>query len=103
MQINVTIFFLIRFKKHVHVDVEDILECKDCWVKYFCAGNCLAQKISTGKSNDTASISAGCELEKILFEFYIKLFYYAKIYLPEYFKVQTKEETLETKNTQINC
>lgn len=73
-------------KEYTSVNITDILECKDCWAKFHCAGNCLAQKISTGKSNDTALIPEICELEKITFEFYIKLFYYAKKHIPEYFK-----------------
>ena len=93
---------LAKNNKYTVVDVTDIQECKDCWVKYFCAGNCLAQKVSTGKSNDSASIEEGCELEKIIFEFYIKLFYFAKKLIPEYFKSES-EESLKLENSQINC
>lgn len=82
---------LSKNKKYTSVNVTDIQECKDCWAKFHCAGNCLAQKISTGKSNDTALIPEICELEKITFEFYIKLFYYAKKYMPEYFKISSEE------------
>ena len=75
---------LSKNKKYTVVNVADIYECDDCWAKYLCGGNCLAQKISTGKFNDTAAIAETCELEKISFELYIKLFYFAKKYIPEY-------------------
>lgn len=77
---------LLENTKYTSVNIADIQECNYCWAKFHCAGNCLAQKISTGKSNDTALIPEICELEKITFEFYIKLFYYAKKHIPEYFK-----------------
>ena len=80
---------LSQNKKFTSVNVIDIQECKDCWAKFHCAGHCLAQKISTGKSNSTALIPELCKLEKITFEFYIKLFYYAKKYVPEYFKTSS--------------
>ena len=94
---------LLKKEKYISVNVEDIHECDNCWIKYFCAGNCLAQKISTGKSNDTATITDTCELEKINFEFYIKLFYYAKKHFPEYFIITSDEETLKQEKTNVNC
>ena len=38
-------------EKYISINVTDIKECENCWAKYFCAENCLAQKISTGRSN----------------------------------------------------
>ena len=91
-------------QKYTAVTVENIKECENCLAKYFCSGNCLAQKISTGKTNNTASITESCELMKITFELYIKLFYFAKKYMPEFFKAESEEkEKLEEQKPQINC
>ncbi len=67
------------------VIVDDILECKDCWNKNICLGHCVAQKISLGKSNLMSLPPNECELQKIITEYYIKLFYYAKKYQSKYF------------------
>jgi radical SAM protein with 4Fe4S-binding SPASM domain len=71
-------------------DIEDMTECNDCWAKYLCKGGCFAQKISMGKTNRSAKLTEECELEKIIWEFYIKLYYYVMKIAPEYFK---KEES----------
>lgn len=62
----------------VPVNVSDIEDCKNCWVKYLCSGGCVSQKISTGRSAQTSKVQNSCALEKIEWAFYLKLYYYAK-------------------------
>jgi radical SAM protein with 4Fe4S-binding SPASM domain len=80
----------IDTSKYSSVLISEISECQNCWAKYICNGHCVAQKISTGKANKMAMPENECNLLKIAFEHYLKLFYFAKKYIPEYFK--TKEE-----------
>jgi len=94
---------VLENEKYISINVDDIQECQHCWAKYYCAGNCLAQKVSLGKSNKMASIGEACELEKILFEFYIKLFYFAKKFVPEYFITEPVKEKVEQEKLPINC
>jgi uncharacterized protein len=75
--------------KYIPVDVDDIEECEKCWIKYLCKGSCFAQKISVGKTNRQAKLPNECQLEKMLWEFYIKLYYHIMQIAPEYLK---KEE-----------
>ena len=70
----------------VVADIEDMPECNDCWAKYLCRGGCFAQKISMGKTNRSAKLPEECELDKLLWNFYIKLYYYVMKIAPEYFK-----------------
>ena len=74
---------VIDKSKYEPIAIEKIKECANCWAKYFCLGHCPAQKISMGKSNISACPENECELEKLQVELYIKLFYYAKKYLPK--------------------
>lgn len=48
--------------------VDNIKECKDCSVKYFCTGTCLAKRTST---DNVEWFSAGCTLTKLLLKFMI--------------------------------
>jgi len=82
---------VIDKSKYVPVEVDNIEECKDCWIKYLCIGSCFAQKISTGKTNYQAKQPHECELERIQWEFYIKLYYHIMQIAPEYFKKDEKE------------
>lgn len=41
-----------------------------------CSGGCVTQKISTGMKNTTPMTYNGCELERIKWEFYLKMYYY---------------------------
>ena len=59
----------------IPADIDKIFECSDCWAKYLCLGGCPTQKIATGKTNLTAMNEPNCELERIKWQFYIKLFY----------------------------
>jgi radical SAM protein with 4Fe4S-binding SPASM domain len=73
----------------VPVHIENIEECKTCWAKYLCLGGCISQKISMGKSNNTAMNLNECELEKLKWQFRLKLYYHITQMFPEYFN--TKE------------
>jgi uncharacterized protein len=59
-------------------DIDNITECNSCWLKYLCKGGCFAQKLAEGISNRNAKPQNECELEKMLWTFYIKLYYYIK-------------------------
>ncbi len=56
--------------------VTDIVECNKCWARMMCSGGCVTQKISTGMKNTTPMTYNGCELERIKWEFYLKMYYY---------------------------
>jgi radical SAM protein with 4Fe4S-binding SPASM domain len=83
-------------KSHmVPIAVDEIGECAACWVKHLCRGGCLAQKISTGKSNVTALIPNACALEKLKWNLYIRLYYYVLSFCPQYFELKEKAEALK--------
>lgn len=85
-------------KSHmVATAVDEIDECSACWVKNLCMGGCLAQKISTGKSNITAHIPNACALEKLKWNLYIKLYYYMLSFFPDYFEKKDNAEGLNKK------
>lgn len=67
------------------VNINNISDCKSCWVKFLCLGGCLSQKISAGRSNMQTLDPNSCELEKIKWEFYLKLYYQIVQVCPEYF------------------
>lgn len=79
--------------KYKALKIDTIEECASCWAKYLCLGLCVAQKVTLGKSNATASLANECELERIQLAFYLKLFYYAQTLVPfYYFKKEAKPE-----------
>lgn len=67
------------------VSVEEIADCQSCWAQHLCMGGCFAQKISSGKSNNSAKRENECELERIIWEFYIRFFHNVMKYSPGYF------------------
>lgn len=69
---------ITKYDKYVPVEVDEIEECAKCWAKYLCNGGCMSQKISMGKSANTAKTPGECALEKIMWEFYIRMYYYVK-------------------------
>jgi radical SAM protein with 4Fe4S-binding SPASM domain len=69
----------------IPIHIENIRECETCWAKYLCLGGCTSQKISMGKSNDTAMNANQCELEKLKWVFFLKLYYYVTQLTPELF------------------
>ena len=64
--------------------VDKMSECQDCWAKYLCNGGCIAQKIISGKRNDQSLPMGDCSLQKTIWEFYIRLYYYIMRYAPQY-------------------
>lgn len=61
------------------VRVNDVDECKKCWALHLCHSGCASQKHSMGRAANQAYVPEKCELDKIQYEFLIKLFYeYAK-------------------------
>ena len=74
------------------VKTDNISECENCWLRYLCNGGCFAQKISVGKNNVTSMNENECNLEKLKWEFYIKLYYHIMTIAPEYFIKSDKNE-----------
>ena len=65
------------------ISVDEINECKKCWLKYLCSGGCLAQKVTDNISNRSSMDINHCKLEEIRWEFNLKIYYYntsVKIY-----------------------
>lgn len=58
--------------------VTEINECQNCWAKNLCNGGCPSQKVSLGKTAYEAFPKEECELNRIMYEFYIKLYYVYK-------------------------
>jgi radical SAM protein with 4Fe4S-binding SPASM domain len=55
-------------------NVEKNSDCKKCWIRYFCSGNCFSTNLSsTGIS--TKPNNAKCELIKLEWNFYLSLYY----------------------------
>jgi radical SAM protein with 4Fe4S-binding SPASM domain len=87
----------INFDKnydYVVADIDKMQECAECWAQYLCKGGCFAQKISMGKTNCQAKQTNDCELERLLWQFYMKLYYHVMQIAPEYFKIE---------KTNANC
>lgn len=55
--------------------VTSIADCQKCWVRMMCSGGCVTQKISMGMKNTTPMTHNACELEKLKWEFYLKMYY----------------------------
>ena len=87
----------IHAESYRSINIETIEECSKCWAKYICLGHCPAQKISSGKKNNSAATVESCELEKILLELYIKLYYYSKTIAKSVY-----EESLESIKKRLN-
>ena len=51
--------------------------CSKCWARYLCLGGCTSQIILSGGNNMSPYSEAECQLKRIEFSFYIKLFYHA--------------------------
>jgi len=71
---------------YIPVNVNEIKDCRHCWAKYLCSGGCPAQKISLGVTNQSAMSANECELEKIKWEFYLKLYCSILEIEPDFFK-----------------
>jgi radical SAM protein with 4Fe4S-binding SPASM domain len=74
------------------VKIDSIVECNDCWLRYLCNGGCPSQKISAGRSNMSSMGENECNLEKLKWEFYIKLYYHIMTIAPEYFVKPQKND-----------
>lgn len=65
--------------------LSQIDECTNCWAKQLCLGGCLSQKIYMGKSSTSSQTKEECELNRIAWTFYIKMYYYIMQNAPGYF------------------
>ena len=55
--------------------IDEIEDCHDCWAQQLCHGGCASQKYSMGRTAWQPYIKEKCELDKIVYEFIIKLYY----------------------------
>lgn len=55
--------------------IDEIENCHDCWAQQLCHGGCASQKYSMGRTAWQPYIKEKCELDKIVYEFIIKLYY----------------------------
>lgn len=72
----------------IPTDVNTIKDCDDCWAKFLCLGGCFAQKLSMGKATNQAMNSNECDLERIKWMFYLKIYYYITIVNRNCFETQ---------------
>lgn len=64
----------------IPVSIDKIDECKNCWAQQLCHGGCASQKHSMGRKANQAYIPEKCKLDKLMYEFLIKVYYeYTKI------------------------
>ena len=59
----------------IPVRISTIEECRDCWAQQLCHGGCASQKYSMGKTARQSYLPEKCELDKIMYEFLIKIYY----------------------------
>lgn len=88
----------INKEQYVPVPINQIKECANCWAKQLCLGGCLAQKIYMGGRCDTAQTKEECKLNKIVWTFYIKMYFHIMQNAPGYLIKSTEE-----KGNIINC
>ena len=55
-----------------------IEDCENCWAKYLCVGGCTSQKLTMGIAANKSFPKRQCEVERSVFEFYVKLYYIYK-------------------------
>lgn len=73
------------------IHVNKINGCTDCWVKNLCLGGCVSQKVTSNLQNDMpCSLEVG-ELQKIQWNFYLKIYALIVKYAPEYIDKSTKQ------------
>ena len=54
--------------------------CQDCWAKFLCGGGCTSQIIVDGIPATEPYSTEKCELEKLQYEYYIRLYVMTKLY-----------------------
>ena len=79
------------------VNVDRIEECKQCWVRYCCAGGCFAENVSTF-GNTKQHDKSKCELIKLEYSFIFALYYEINKKYPNYFKSASPSV-----NEHLNC
>ncbi|GEM_PF-1118909 len=90
--IHTNSFDKARWQELLPVAIEDIDECRDCWAKNLCMGGCVSEKISIGRKNNQALEEKECQLQQLIWEFNIKLYYLFMSIAPEYFIKDTVKE-----------
>lgn len=64
-------------------DIAHIEGCQNCWAKNLCLGGCVAEKLCQGYSNKMPLDTAACQLKKVLWDFYIELYYHFRNNTPK--------------------
>jgi uncharacterized protein len=82
-----------RLKILRSINVENIEACKQCWLRYFCAGGCFSNNL-TSTSYILRPDENRCELIKLEHKFIIALFYEINKRHPSFFTIS---ETLKEK------
>lgn len=85
-----------KLKNLRSINVENIEDCKQCWLRYFCAGGCFSNNL-TSTSYLRKPDKNRCELIKVEHKFIIVLFYEINKRHPEFFKIpETLKEKAQT-------
>ncbi len=64
--------------------IDEMQDCQDCWIRNLCLGGCVGQKVSIDRSNISSLGIESCQLRKMEWNFYLKLYYYIQTLVPEY-------------------
>lgn len=59
----------------IPVPYDEIPGCQDCWALHLCNGGCASQKYSMGLKANQPYEERKCELDKVMYEFFIKIYY----------------------------
>jgi sulfatase maturation enzyme AslB (radical SAM superfamily) len=54
-------------------DVNDIMGCRECWVRYLCSGGCFSEKILIGREYQPLADDE-CVLKRLYWQFVLKLY-----------------------------
>lgn len=77
----------INFEKrqqYIPAYTNELQECSDCWVRNLCMGGCMSEKICTGKDKNASLGKEECQLQRLVWGLYLKLYYYIMTYTPSY-------------------
>lgn len=54
-------------------DVNSILECSDCWIRFFCSAGCFSEKMLIGRTSKSLP-KEECALKRIYWDFILALY-----------------------------
>jgi radical SAM protein with 4Fe4S-binding SPASM domain len=76
----------ILFSESKPTDVKNIKVCNKCWIRFLCSGGCFSEKLLCNKSVHDSLPEDSCNLEKLKWEYTIRLYSKITKKFPEYFK-----------------